>query len=257
MFHRSTTLLLQIPTSNDVRRAYTYIAFAIINVKKFQVDCLTYTPRSRILSRKTSISSGLSILVLLLSHAPTSTSTDLGNCTAHFSDCFAADTCTACVTSIAAGSTSDAACTDYEFEEGNLCDILGVSYCCAAELSKEECLTDGDTLEYWECALDKSGCALQDMPCIGGKRVLFLWYLSSVCKAWRLCGLYQGSRSYTACMSCWMIGCFAKPRLNAISINCTKHAIAPFGTRARTNKSVPSLPSGDLIGPGKACRGGS
>lgn len=86
--------------------------------------------------------------------------------------CFDDDTCTACVTSIASTGASQSECAEQyslDTETGDdVCGLFGVAYCCSAELSGQECLTDETTLAYWSCALQNLGCTLDDMPCLDG-----------------------------------------------------------------------------------------
>ncbi|CAM9799858.1 unnamed protein product [Ectocarpus sp. 12 AP-2014] len=83
-------------------------------------------------------------------------------CEEEFDECIGSDVCTSCVFSFA----EETSCTEYPFDPTNTCDLLGVSYCCAAEASGAECSTDGFTLNYWECALEANDCSLGDMPCL-------------------------------------------------------------------------------------------
>lgn len=84
-------------------------------------------------------------------------------CELQYNDCAASEVCTECTLSFEAATTP---CTEYIFDSTNACDLHGVSYCCAAEAAGSlSCLTDGTTLEYWECTLEALGCALNDMPC--------------------------------------------------------------------------------------------
>lgn len=130
--------------------------------------------------RTTTASNGGVLLLLLLLISATSklitAQTSAGECSVLFAECFATDLCEACLTSIegvgvdAVTTTgSEVGCTDYEFDEESVCDRLGVSYCCSAEFSGEDCFTDGATLDYWECLLGLNGCDTQDMPCISGE----------------------------------------------------------------------------------------
>lgn len=129
----------------------------------------------------------LLLLFLLLAKLPTTlttttTSAVSGSCSALFSECFETDLCEACLTTIegvgvdaaseASAQEEATTCTEYKFEDDSVCDRLGVSYCCSAELSGEDCFTDGTTLDYWECLLGLNGCVMQDMPCISGEQDL-------------------------------------------------------------------------------------
>lgn len=132
--------------------------------------------------RKRVTTNGVLLLLLLLigANPKLSTAQDIdGECSTLFSACFATDLCEACLTSIGGvgvdsstdGSTAaveEVSCTEYEFDEESVCDRIGISYCCSAEYSGEDCFTNGPTLDYWECLLGLNGCDMQDMPCIKG-----------------------------------------------------------------------------------------
>lgn len=92
-----------------------------------------------------------------------------GVCVTEGQACFQDETCTACITTIGTTGASQSDCAEqYSEIGGDTCDLFGVAYCCAAELSEQECLTDETTLVYWSCVLDNSGCTLDDMPCLEG-----------------------------------------------------------------------------------------
>lgn len=95
-----------------------------------------------------------------------------GVCVTEGQACFQDETCTACILTIGTTGASVSVCAEQytlDSETGDdTCDLFGVAYCCAAELSELACLTDETTLVYWSCVLDNSGCTLDDMPCLEG-----------------------------------------------------------------------------------------
>lgn len=134
--------------------------------------------------RKRVTTDGVLLLLLLLligANPKISNAQDIdGECSTLFSECFATDVCESCVTSIGgvgvdsstgvlSTAVEEVGCAEYEFDEESVCDGLGISYCCSAEYSGEDCFTDGPTLDYWECLLGLNGCDMQDMPCIRGE----------------------------------------------------------------------------------------
>ncbi|CAM9298324.1 unnamed protein product [Scytosiphon promiscuus] len=95
--------------------------------------------------------------------AQSTSDVDEGFCLGELADCAAETVCTSCVFDFSEGT-----CSGYTFDAADTCSLLGAAYCCAADASGLTCESDGYTLEYWECALQRSGCSLLDMPCMVG-----------------------------------------------------------------------------------------
>lgn len=137
--------------------------------------------------KRTTADGVLLLLLLLISPNPklSVAQTSGGDYSTLFPACLATDLCEACLTSISGvgldavtdpSSTGgeEAGCTEYQFDEGSVCDRLGVSNYCSAAYSGEDRFTDRATLDYWEGLLGLNGCDTQDMPCNRGEHV-FYW----------------------------------------------------------------------------------